>query len=75
MPTMLLMIALQAASAPPALDATPVATEKKICRREVETGSRIGGTRRRLTKAQWDAEARAHADNLERQRGYARSSN
>jgi hypothetical protein len=43
------------AAAPPPPQAKPAAEEKKICKREDMTGSRVAGKRVCRTKAQWDA--------------------
>lgn len=75
MPIISLLLALQAAPAAPAPVPAPAPAEKQICRRDVETGSRVGARRRCMTAAQWKAEARANADEIDRQRGYARSPN
>lgn len=56
-----LTAALAVAAAPIALGAQPTIearndSTRKICRTEGEVGSRLGGTRRCRTKAEWDAE-------------------
>ena len=67
-----LALAIQATIVAPMPEPTSAPAEKIICRRDIETGSRAGAKRRCQTATQWKAEARANADDIERQRGYSR---
>lgn len=59
------------AAAAPA-PAAPVAEAKMICKNEPITGSRVGGTRVCMSKAQWDARGAANRGMIEdmQTRGY-----
>ena len=52
--TTLLLMALAGQNVEPAAAAPPPADERKICRKEQSTGSRLGGKRICHTKAEWD---------------------
>ena len=65
--TLLLLAAMQAAPVSP-LPEPPAAEEKKICRSDAETGSRLAKKRRCMTAKEWAAEAQANRDEFEAQR-------
>lgn len=62
----------------PAAVAQPVAeptkaAERKICRREGSTSTRLQGKRVCMTRAQWEAQARANGEQLGAQMSRSRS--
>lgn len=61
-----------AASAQPTAEPTNAA-ERKICRREGSTSSRLQSKRVCMTRAQWEAQARASGDQLGAERSRSRS--
>lgn len=64
--TSILLASAPDAAATPAAAPQQPAEEKKICRREVETGSLIKGKKICYTAKQWQKLADAHRDEIER---------
>ena len=71
---LILAVALQATTMPAVSDAAGDA-DKKICRKEVQTGTRLAAKKRCQTQAQWDAETEESRANYEAQRRFARGRN
>jgi hypothetical protein len=73
--TTILAAALQAAPAPAAAPTPASDADKKICRNEEVTGSRVSTKRRCQTMAVWAAEATENRAVYQWQREYSRTPN